>query len=262
MNKIKVVVFKEWAEVFRNKLVLFSVAFLPLVLLAIPFIMVIIMNAVPMDDATIDELPDEMVGLICTDLNPLDCTLVYTLNIFTLMLMILPVMIPVTIAAYSIVGEKTSRTLEPLLATPITTAELLTAKAIAAVFPAIVATFLSFVIYAIGLRFMVNDAIYSQVVAPIWWFAIIIVAPLLSLFSVCLAIIISSRVTDPRVAEQMSGIVILPIILLIVGQSLGIILIEARFLLLVAVVTAVADAILLYFAIHLFQRERILTQWK
>ena len=46
-EKIKVVVLKEWAEVFRNKLVLFSVAFLPLVLLALPFIMVIIMNNVP-----------------------------------------------------------------------------------------------------------------------------------------------------------------------------------------------------------------------
>ena len=109
---------------------------------------------------------------------------------------------------------------------------------------------------------MVNETIYNAALGPIWWFAIIVVAPLLSLFSVCLAIIVSSRVTDPRVAEQMSGIVILPIILIIVGQSLGIILIEARFLFLVAVITAVADAILLYFAVQLFQRERILTQWK
>ncbi|MCO5182928.1 MAG: ABC transporter permease subunit [Anaerolineae bacterium] len=262
MNKIKVVVLKEWAEVFRNKLVLFSVAFLPLVLLALPFIMVIIMNNVPLEEATVDDIPEALLGTMCGGMSEADCALVYMLNLFTIMLMILPVMIPVTIAAYSIVGEKTSRTLEPLLATPITTSELLTAKAVAAVLPAVVATFLSFVIYSIGLRFMVNETIYNAALGPIWWFAIIVVAPLLSLFSVCLAIIVSSRVTDPRVAEQMSGIVILPIILIIVGQSLGIILIEARFLFLVAVITAVADAILLYFAVQLFQRERILTQWK
>lgn len=262
MTKIKVIVLKEWAEVFRNKLVLFSVAFLPLVLLALPFIMVIILNAVPADEATLTDIPDELMGLMCTNLNGFDCTVVYTLNLFSFMLMILPVMIPVTIAAYSIVGEKTTRSLEPLLATPITTTELLTGKAIAAVVPAVVATFLSFVVYAVGIRFLVSDAVYSAALGPIWWFAIIVVAPLLSLFSVCLAIIVSSRVTDPRVAEQMSGIVILPIILVIVGQSLGIILIEARFLFLVAVVTGVADAILLYFAVQLFQRERILTQWK
>ncbi|MCO5197563.1 MAG: ABC transporter permease subunit [Anaerolineae bacterium] len=262
MKKIKVVVLKEWAEVFRNKLVLFSVAFLPLVLLALPFIMVIIMNNVPLEEATVDDIPEALLGTMCGGMSEADCALVYMLNLFTIMLMILPVMIPVTIAAYSIVGEKTSRTLEPLLATPITTSELLTAKAVAAVLPAVVATFLSFVIYSIGLRFMVNETIYNAALGPIWWFAIIVVAPLLSLFSVCLAIIVSSRVTDPRVAEQMSGIVILPIILIIVGQSLGIILIEARFLFLVAVITAVADAILLYFAVQLFQRERILTQWK
>jgi ABC-2 type transport system permease protein len=261
MNKIKVIVLKEWAEVFRNKMVLFSVAFLPLVLLALPFVMVAVMNNVPVEEVT-NDIPDALLGTMCQGLSEVDCALVYMLNLFTVMLMILPVMIPVTIAAYSIVGEKTSRTLEPLLATPITTTELLTAKAVAAVLPAVVATFLSFVIYAVGLRFMVNDAVYNATLAPIWWFAIIVVAPLLSLFSVCLAIIVSSRVTDPRVAEQMSGIVILPIILLIIGQSLGIILIEAQFLFLVAVVALVADAILLYFAVQLFQRERILTQWK
>ena len=47
------------------------------------------------------------------------------LSLFMFMFMIIPVAIPVTIAAYSIVGEKTTHSLEPLLATPITTSELL-----------------------------------------------------------------------------------------------------------------------------------------
>jgi hypothetical protein len=39
MEKIKTIIGKEWAEVFKNKLVLFTVAFLPLILVAMPLIM-------------------------------------------------------------------------------------------------------------------------------------------------------------------------------------------------------------------------------
>ena len=65
---------------------------------------------------------------------------IYLINEFLLLFMMMPLIIPITIAAYSIVGEKTTRSLEPLLATPITTAELLIGKGLAAAIPAIAAT--------------------------------------------------------------------------------------------------------------------------
>ena len=49
----------------------------------------------------------------------------------------MPLMVPVTIAAYSIVGEKITRSLEPLLATPVTTTELLLGKGLAAALPGV-----------------------------------------------------------------------------------------------------------------------------
>ena len=36
MDKIKTIIAKEWAEVFKNRMVLFTVAFLPLILTALP----------------------------------------------------------------------------------------------------------------------------------------------------------------------------------------------------------------------------------
>ena len=51
------------------------------------------------------------------------------------MFMLIPLFIPVNIAAYSIVGEKTTHSLEPLLATPISTGELLAGKNLASVIP-------------------------------------------------------------------------------------------------------------------------------
>jgi ABC-2 type transport system permease protein len=195
-------------------------------------------------------------------MSELVCTQVYMLNLFTLLFMILPVMIPVTIAAYSIVGEKTARTLEPLLATPITTVELLVAKAIAAVVPAIVATWIAYAIYLVGARLLVDDEVFRHLLDPLWLIAIFVVGPLLTLLAVNVALIVSSRVTDPRVAEQLSGVVILPLILLVVGQSVGLVLLNRQLILAIGAVVILLDAALLYLSVKTFQRETILTRWR
>ena len=264
MDKIKTIVAKEWAEVFKNRLVLFSVLFLPLILAAIPLVMLVVFRQTSGSMAA--ELNDpeiiELAGALCANISPADCTVVYTLNLFVLMFMILPVAIPVTIAAYSIVGEKTTRSLEPLLATPITTVELLAAKIIAAIVPAVLATWLSFVIFLVGVRLMASAAVFDAFFAPQWLLAILVVAPLLTLLSACVAVIVSSRASDPRVAEQLSSVVILPLILLVIGQSVGLILIDRQVILLMGAIVLVLDVALLWLAVRLFQRETILTRWK
>ena len=62
----------------------------------------------------------------------------------------MPLMVPVTIAAYSIVGEKVTRSLEPLLATPISTTKLLLGKGLAAALPGIVTAWISYGLFLIG----------------------------------------------------------------------------------------------------------------
>jgi ABC-2 type transport system permease protein len=262
MDKIKTIVAKEWAEVFKNRLVLFTVAFLPLILTALPLGTLAATSNIEEGMAATDAPPDEFFGDLCTGLSEMDCTNVYMLNIYTLMFMMLPVIIPATIASYSIVGEKTARSLEPLLATPITTFELLAGKAIAAGAPAVIVTWGAYGIYLIGARLMVSDLIFGYVIDPMWLIAILIVSPLLTLMAVSTAIMVSSRVTDPRVAEQLSAVVVLPLIMLLIGQSVGFILIDQRVIIIMGVVVAVIDAVLFYFSVKVFQREAILTRWK
>jgi ABC-2 type transport system permease protein len=62
----------------------------------------------------------------------------FLFQMFLFMFLVAPIVGAVSLAAYSVVGEKQGRTLEPLLTTPISTAELLVAKAIASFLPAIV----------------------------------------------------------------------------------------------------------------------------
>ena len=253
---------KEWAEVFKNRMVLFTVAFLPLILTALPLIMLALSGGLEEEFAQEESMPDEFFGSMCLGLTELECTQVYTLNLFTLMFMILPVAIPVTIAAYSIVGEKAARSLEPLLATPITTVELVVGKSVAAALPAIAATWLSFAIYLVGARLMVNSTVFERLADPLWFIAIFAVGPLLTIMAVNIAIMISSRVTDPRVAEQLSAVVILPLIMLIIGQSVGWILIDQQLIIIIGIAVALLDALLFYMSIKVFQRETILTRWK
>ncbi|MGD8807469.1 MAG: ABC transporter permease subunit, partial [Chloroflexota bacterium] len=143
MQKIWTIVAKEWSEVFKNRLVLFTVIFMPLIFVALPLIMLATMDSLGADSINGGgELGINEAS--CVGISEAECVQVYMLDIFTLLFMILPISIPVTIAAYSIVGEKASHSLEPLLATPITTGELLTGKALSAAIPAIVATWFSF----------------------------------------------------------------------------------------------------------------------
>lgn len=261
MQKSWTIIAKEWSEVFKNRLVLFTVVFMPMLFVALPLIMLATMDSLGADsinsggDLGINEAR-------CVGLSEAECVQVYMLDIFTLLFMILPISIPVTIAAYSIVGEKANHSLEPLLATPITTGELLAGKALSAAVPAIAATWLSFLLYLVGVRIMTSAAILAHVLDPLWLLAVFLVGPLLTVLSVCTAIIISSRVTDPRVAEQLSAVVILPIILLLVGQSMGLIILDGQIVILGAVVVTIIDVILLFIAVKAFQRETILTKWK
>lgn len=260
MNKVQTIVSKEWAEVFKNRLVLFSVLFLPLLFVALPLISLGIMRGAGEDLSGGDPVPG--AENLCQGLSEYECVQVYTLDIFTLMFMILPVMIPVTIAAYSIVGEKTLRSLEPLLATPITTTELLVGKMLAAAIPAVIATWLAFGIYVIGVRILATANVFTRLLDPVWLIAVFVVGPMLSILAVCVAIMVSSRVSDPRVAEQLSAVVMLPLIMLIVGQSIGFIVLDRDILLLVAIAVFIADIILVILSIRIFERETILTKWK
>lgn len=265
MDKIKTIIYKEWAEVFRNRMVFFITAFLPLFMACLPLAMLVIFNSLGEDVSSMNSGGDQMAQLfsvICAGLSEEECLQVYTLSLFMFMFMILPVAIPVTIAAYSIVGEKTTHSLEPLLATPITTAELLLGKALAAMTPAILATWLSYLIFLVGTRLLVSDAVFSRIMDPMWLLAIFIVGPLLALLAVCFSLMISARVSDPRVAEQLSVLIVLPLILIVIGQSVGFILINQQTILFIGALVAVIDIVLVILTVQIFQRETILTRWK
>jgi len=262
MNKIKTIILKEWAEVYKNRLVLSTIIFLPLLFTAIPLIMLYVTRDASAGDLTSD-MPPQFAAICPQNLTPGECFQVYLVSQFMILYLLTPLIIPVNIAAYSIVGEKTTRSLEPLLATPITTAELLAGKNLAAAIPAILATWAGFALYVLGTWLIVQSPpVVAALLDPMWWLAVMVVGPLLSILAVNFSLMVSSRVNEPRVAEQLSAVVMLPLLAMFFGQIAGLFFLNRQLILLMALVLVVIDGLLIYLAVKLFQRETILTRWK
>lgn len=262
-RKVKTILRKEWAEVFKNKMVIFTIIFMPLLFTALPLIMLgTTSNAGVVEDMS-TELPPQFSQMCPEGLTGGACFQVYMATQFLLLFMMIPLIIPVNIAAYSIVGEKTTRSLEPLLATPVTTAELLVGKNLASVIPAVLGTWLGFIVFIIGATLLVNNPlIMSALLDPTWLLAIFLIGPLLAVLSVNFSLMVSSRVNDPRVAEQVSAVIIVPVLGLFFGQISGLFLINRNIIMIMAAVLVVVDIGILILAVRLFQRETILTRWK
>lgn len=262
LTRIQTIIEKEWAEVFQNRVVIFTVAALPLLLTALPLGIFAAMRTSAIPEGDITDLPPQMLAA-CGQLSALACFQIYLLNQFLPLFMLMPLFIPVAIAAYSVVGEKTTRSLEPLLATPITTVELLAGKGLAAAVPAVLATWAAFLLLIILAPVLgVQPAAYTTALSPAWLMAIFGLGPLLAVMSVNFALIVSSRVSDPRVAEQISGALVVPVLGLVFGQLAGVVVINLQLMLALALGLSLVDVGLLYLGARLFQREAILTKWK
>ena len=263
MSDIRTIIGKEWTDMVRNKLVLYILIFVPLLMTAIPVVMIAVMRSVPISQSDLDEISRMMQNPLFAGLAPAEAMQsVMASNMLTLFLM-MPLMVPVTISAYSIVGEKVSRSLEPLLATPITTARLLIGKALAAALPGIGMTWLCYAIFLVFARFLsVSDRVFSIFIDPMWLVAMFVLVPLLTIMAVAVGVIVSSRTSDPRAAEQLGALVILPLMVLYIGAMAGFIMLSTTTFLIASGITALIDAGLVYLGVSLFRRENILTRWK
>lgn len=265
MKHIRTIINKEWSEVFKNKLVLSVVLVMPILFSLLPLVMLGVTSSTSMLDISPEEagLPPELFTNLCGGMNAGECTQVYMLSQFMLFFVMMPLIIPTTIAAYSIVGEKTTRSLEPLLATPTSTIELLVGKCFAAVIPAVAATFVSFLIFNVGVLILgISSKVHAYVVSPTWLVGILLLGPVLSIISAMFAIFVSSRVNDPRVAEQIASVMIVPFMGVFLLSSFGVITLNLTSMVFAVIICAIVAGVLLYLGTLIFDRENILTKWK
>jgi ABC-type Na+ efflux pump permease subunit len=160
------------------------------------------------------------------------------------------------------VGEKIQKSLEPLLATPMTDGEILLGKTISGLIIPVMAIYAGSVIYMVFMD-LVTRTTLGYLYYPNWHIgAILLVAPFTCLLSVELNVIISSRLNDVRTAQQMGTLVILPFIGLFFASELGFFALNDTNLVILAGVIFIIDIVLFSVSRATFQREEILTKWK
>ncbi|PWK13813.1 ABC transporter permease subunit [Tumebacillus permanentifrigoris] len=139
--------------------------------------------------------------------------------------LLIPLITTTMIAANSMVGEKERRTMESLLFAPISVIDLFLGKVLSALVPALAisfGTFLGFTVLMDGLTYN----IFHELIFPNanWLILMFWVIPTLTLCVILFNVLISARVKTFQAAQNLSGVIVLPIVALMVSNSTGLLL--------------------------------------
>jgi ABC-2 type transport system permease protein len=181
---------------------------------------------------------------------------------FSLLLLLVPIVSATALATHAVIGEKQSKALEPLLATPISTIELLAAKTLTPFLFALGLTWAAAAIEVAGAVAIGEPGVWRSIVGPRLFILFGLLGPLVELASLQVSVIVSSRSSDPRSAQQLSALLILPLTIVFVAQLMGLFVVGPAALLLAAFACLLLNALLLWIGVQVFQRESILTRWR
>jgi ABC-2 type transport system permease protein len=176
--------------------------------------------------------------------------------------LVMPVFVPILISSQSVAGEKERRTLEPLLSTPLTALELIAGKSIAALLPALILSWLAFFALCVGIDLISWHYTHALLLPNrMWLFGVGLIAPLFAFFGNGVAVLISARVSDARMAQQFSALFVLPMVGLVGGQVAGLLKAGTGYYAVQGLVVLLLDAGLLWASVRFFDRERLLGRW-
>ncbi len=257
---ILVIIKKEFEEVIKNKYILMTMASFPLVFSVV--IPLIYLFALPQNVTQADVAAFKALVPGAAAMTPRQILIAFIVQSNLPFYLMMPSVIPTLISSYSIVGEKKCGTLEPLLATPVSTNDILAGKTLAAVIPSVAITWTSFLIYA-ALVVTATYGIFGYAIVPnlLWLFAIVVTAPLFAIMSVYLSIIVSSRMSDIRAAQQVSAVFVIPIMSIFILELFGYVSLTLEMVVLMSAVAALVDLALVKASVKVFRREEILTRW-
>jgi ABC-type transport system involved in multi-copper enzyme maturation permease subunit len=176
--RVRTIYRKELREYRRNGSIIAGMAIIALVFVFIPLIEFI---AVPASDVSALRQGD---------------ALAYMLGI--------PAIVPAFVAAYSVVGERQQGTLEPVLTTPIRREELLLGKALAALVPSLAVAYVVYAFVLACIELFAQPAVASALIQGPEVLAQLLFTPLIAGWSIWVAMAISTRSSDSRVAQQLS----------------------------------------------------------
>jgi len=269
IQKVALVFSKDWLEIRRNWQVLFPLILIPLIFAVILPLMVIGSTAsVPAQAssygllALLKTLPiharDEVMGMTGRE------AIIYIVSVylFAPIFLVIPIMASSIIASDSFAGEKERRTVEALLATPLSDSEMLLGKMLVSFVPAVVVTVAAFLVYSAVIDQFTLQLFGGWLLFPndIWLILIFALAPALAFADIALTVLISARAKGVREAQQISALLLVPLIGIVVGQVTGIMWLDPSMAIVMASALAAIDAAIFVATIRAFGRDHMLAR--
>lgn len=260
MNKaMSAIVKKDLRSITANRRFFVSLMIVPLVLaLFLPSIFVLTAYYAPEDpdiQAMLGLLPQ---GLLSDDpgLALLHLIFNYLLPVFFL---IIPIMASSIMAASSFVGEKEKHTLETLFYAPLSLDQIFRSKVLASFLLSMAVSLLSFLAMVIVIEAEVFFLMGTFLVpGPNWLVMLVLLSPSVSLIAVTLIVRGSAKAQSMEESQQSAVFLILPLVLLIVGQVSGLMLVSPWILLALSLVCMGIAWVLLKRVVKGFVYERLL----
>ncbi len=267
-RRLRIIIAKEWLVLSRDVNSILLLTIVPLLVIAESVVIIWLVQRFAGDaiaqsaffQGPLEKLRDAVPAV--ADLDTVDQIRVFLLAQLNLFLLLIPTMVAVSLSTFSIVDEKLSGSLEALLATPIRTGELLLGKALAGAIPALVAAWVSSGLTLLVVSLMGWGNLVAMVVTPAWVLSLVLMVPAVGLLAFLLGVIGSSRARDPKNAQNLVVVIILPVFGLIALQVTGVLWLGLAGTLALACGLLVVDMVVLRLAVALFQRESIVLRWR
>lgn len=219
---------KDLWSVTSNKRLFPVLLLVPMILvLVLPSIFVLSIHFAP------EELGDfqKMVDMLAFADQPgglqrvaLELVLNRVMPVFFLMI---PIMAASVMAASAFVGEKEKRTLETLLYCPLSLKQIFQAKILASFFMSMIVSLASFLVMLLVIQTEIMLTTGQMLVPDAnWLITMLLVSPSIALIAITLIVRGSAKAQTMEEAQQRAAFLILPIVLLVVGQFTGILLVS------------------------------------
>lgn len=95
-----------------------------------------------------------------------------------------------------------------------------------------------------------------------WFISLFLLVPLFSLLAFMLGVIASSRANDPKTAQNIAVIIVLPILAIVGVQLIGFTVFTSARLFVLSITMGILNFFILRVAVRLFQRESIVVRWR
>ncbi|MEM0219574.1 MAG: ABC transporter permease subunit [Thermoproteota archaeon] len=271
ISKIMLIFKKDWIEIRRNWQILlpiFAIPFmisvlLPTFIFSIPGILSMPVSSLNGIETLMRNLPKNIQAEV-KEMNIQQALIYIMLQYFLApFFLVVPIMVSDVIASDSFAGEKERKTIETLLATPISDSELFLGKVLVAFVPSVIATIVSFLLYSFVANLYSVKLLNGKLILPnlTWLLLVFCLSPTIALTSIGLTVIVSAKFKGFREAQQISAGIIMPILLMLIfSQVMGIVILGPQVVLLLTVSLSIVNFLLLSIGISSFGREEILSK--